>query len=118
MISNVDNNIFVDRYDFGTNLKYELYDRDNDPFNISTYAVSIIIKKKKSADDSTAIYSHTFTAGSFTSNVINIPVAQNMTSSAAGTYFYAIRISKASFVSTIVQANWTINENSFNEAVA
>ena len=105
--------ISVNRFDFGVDLVWNLKNKDGSAFDLSGYDVEFILKREKYIDDADAIFS-TRVVGAGSSVVI--PLTEEMTSSEAGVYHYALRLIKQGvYVDTIVQAEFVIVCNSFSE---
>lgn len=110
------NDIHIDQYDYGVDIKFNLTTKQNTPFNLNGYEVQLIIKAKKDDLDEKAIYNKIFVCKE--GNTIRIPVEKELTSNPVGNYFYAIRLIKDGiYVNTIIQARLYIKNNTFEEGI-
>lgn len=104
--------ISVNRYDYGVDMTFTLTNPDGSSFDLSGYTVQFVIKAQKYQEESIYEFS-----GEFEGNVIRIPLVEEITANDAGPYYYAIRLIKNGvFVDTILQANFMIVCNTFQES--
>lgn len=108
--------IYVDQYDFGVNVKFNIKNKDGTPYDLTGYEAQFIVKLKKDDDDTLAIES--VILSDFADNVITVPIDKYLTENPVGTYCYAIRLFKSGvFVDTIIQAKFNIANNTFESGV-
>lgn len=114
-ITNTGYDIWVHQFDHGVDIEFELTNEDGTPYDLAGYEAQFIVKKKKSDDDSAAIINVTAVCKS---SVVLVPIDEDLTKHEPNMYCYAIRLYKGSgFVSTIIQAKFTILDNTFESGV-
>ena len=108
--------IYVDQYDCGVNINFNVKNTDGTPYNLTGYSVQFIVKLKKDDDDSQAIDDTILFGGK--DGIITVPIDKYLTENPVANYYYAIRLFKnGDFVNTIIQAKFYIVNNTFENGV-
>lgn len=108
--------VYVDQYDCGVDVKFNVKNPDGTPYDLSGYAAQFIVKLKKDDDDSQAV--ENITLSDFTDGVIVVPIHNDLSDNPVAQYYYAIRLYKdGDFVNTIIQGKFNIVNNTFENGV-
>lgn len=113
-IKKVGYDIYIDQFDCGVDIKFNLKNSNGTPFDLTGYTAQLIVKKDKDDEDVYAIYS---TNAVCENNTVLISIDKTVSSKPVGSYFYAIRLIKRDFVNTILQASFNIVNNTFESGV-
>ena len=108
----INKDIYVDQYDHGVDIEFNLVNDDDTPFDLSEYSIQIIVKDKRNDKDEDAI------VNILTSGELVFPISKELTSNSIGIYYYAVRLYKGDiFANTIIQGNLHIVDNTFESGV-
>ena len=113
-IRNNNQDIYVDQFDCGVDVEFKLSNTDGTPYDLQDYEIQFIVKPSKDVDDEKAIANKML---EYTDNSIVVTIDEDLSSNPVGLYYYAIRLIKADFVYTIVQAKLIIDNNTFDSRV-
>lgn len=106
--------IFVDQFDYGANLNFNLTNSDKTKFDLTGYAAQFIVKENREDEDINAIVDESPTV---LDNILRVSLSEKLTFSEPGDYFYAIRLKGDGYVNTIVQGKIIIKNNTFESAM-
>lgn len=109
--------IYVDQYDCGVDVKFNVKNTNNGtPYDLTDYSAQFIVKLKKDDDDSQAIEDLVLFGGD--DGIITVSIDKYLSDNPVGAYYYAIRLFKNGvFVNTIIQGKFNIVNNTFENGV-
>ncbi len=108
--------IYVDQYDCGVDVKFNVKNTDGTPYDLTGYEAQFIVKLKKDDDDSQAVENIILSTN--VDNVITVPIDKYLSDNPVAAYYYAIRLFKGGvFVNTIIQGKFNIVNNTFESGV-
>lgn len=104
--------IYVDQYDCGVDVKFNVKNTDGTPYDLTDYSAQFIVKLKKDDDDSQSIKDLVLFGGD--DGIITVSIDKYLSDNPVGAYYYAIRLFKNGvFVNTIIQGKFNIVNNTF-----
>lgn len=115
-ITKIGKDIYVDQFDCGVDLTFNLKNKDGTPYELAGYSAEFIVKLKKDDDDSQAV--ERVVLSGFTDNMITVKIDKHLSDNPVGAYYYGIRLFKGSqYIDTIIQARFNIVNNTFESGV-
>lgn len=114
-ISVVGRDIYIDQFDCGVDINFNLKNLDDTPYDLTGYTAQFIVKVNKDDADSLAVENLQLTG---VDSVLVVPINKELSANEHGVYYYAIRLFKSDvFVNTVVQGKLKILNNTFEQGV-